>query len=249
MQPTRILSDFIYGLILPVRATRWIAGDLRLALLSLLPIALTLVLYGYLWTILIGLLDQNVAQIFMSWGWDPHGWGAGAFLWFARIMLVITGAWAFSFFAALVALPFLDFLAERAESVVSPPLEPVPSTGWGTRIRWLIRDAVKSLILIGLALLNVLLSWVPVLNFIAFGMTCLLITLQYLSYPQSRRGQGFIESVHFVFRELPACLGFGLGLSLLFAIPILSALTLPLAVVGGTALYSRAQAERKNLPI
>jgi len=238
------MSGFWFGLSLPFRALRWIASDLRLALLSLLPALLTLVLYVLLWRLLMGTLEQQVARAFMAWGWNPRGPGADALLWLSRLLLLLAGAWSFSFCAAFLSLPFLDFLAERAEAVVPPGLPPVPSAGWRTRALWLFRDATKSLVLVAVAVLALVLSWIPVLNLASLVLTCLLITLQYLSYPQSRRGHGWAESIQFLLSELPASLGFGLALSVLFALPGVSALTLPLAVVGGTALFARGSRGR-----
>lgn len=239
-----MLGDFWFGISLPFRALRWIASDLKLTLLSLFPAILTLVLYVFLWRLLMGTLEEQIARAFMAWGWNPRGFGADAVLWLSRLMLMLTGAWSFSFCAAILSLPFLDFLAERAETVVPPGLPPVPSAGWKTRAVWLSRDVVKTLVLVAVAAVALVLSWIPLLNLLSFALTCLLITLQYVSYPQSRRGHGWAESMHFLLTELPASLGFGLALSILFAIPGVSALTLPLAVVGGTALFARRSATK-----
>ncbi len=91
-------------------------------------------------------------------------------------------------------------------------------------------------------------SWIPVLNLFAFALAFLLITFQYISYPQTRRGIGFREGARFLRLHPFACLGFGLSVSFLFAIPVVSAFVLPVAVVGGTLLVARAPGNPDGRP-
>ncbi len=119
-------------------------------------------------------------------------------------------------------------------------MEPVPPQPLFKKLRLLGLDMVKSVAATGAGLVALMLSWMPVVNFLALLMTFLLFCFQYISYPQTRRGLGVDEGFRFLWNHLYACLGFGAVISILFAIPIFSSFCLPLAVVGGTLLVARA---------
>ena len=74
----------------------------------------------------------------------------------------------------------------------------------------------------------------------AIVLALLLLTFQYVSYPQTRRGENLGTSLAFLGRHFWACLGWGASMTVLFMIPLLSAFMLPIAVVGGTLLYARS---------
>jgi uncharacterized protein involved in cysteine biosynthesis len=119
-----------------------------------------------------------------------------------------------------------------------------PELPWTAKIRLIGIDLVKSVFAGIAAIIALLVSWIPGLNLIAFFVSFLLIAFQYVSYPQTRRNLPLREGLAFLRRHTFACAGFGLAMSLLFAIPVVSAFCLPLAVVGGTLLVARASALR-----
>jgi CysZ protein len=175
----------------------------------------------------------------------------------AKILIFIIAALTFSFLASLVATPFNDFLAESAERWAvegSQPLLPLPTypaTGifagyWRNKVRLIGIDSLKTIASLTMGIIALFCSWVPILNIIAFTLSFLILTFQFISYPQTRRGQNIDYAVHFLFRHFFACLGFGAAVLLLFSIPFVSIFSLPLAVVGGTLLVGRASSD-KNL--
>ncbi len=72
-------------------------------------------------------------------------------------------------------------------------------------------------------------------------MTFLLVTFQFVSFPQTRRGEGVLDGIRFLGRNFWVSLGFGMSIAFLFALPLVSTLALPIAVVGGTLLYAHAR--------
>ena len=237
------LRSLAFGATLPLEAARLILARPRLFFWSALPIALTLGLYFLLIRNLTEISNAWLVSHFLSWGWNPTGFFAGVLTVLARIALFLLGAVTFSVGATLVASPFNDFLAETAEPWTAPPLPPAPRTGALAKVKLLLIDGFKAVCALGAGLLALLLSWVPGLNIAAFLLVCLLVTFQYVSYPQTRRGEGLWRGLGFLFRYPFAAVGFGAALSFLFAIPIVSCFAVPLAVVGGTVLYARARPE------
>lgn len=235
------ISSFWFGITLPARAARLILNRPKLLTLSAIPIAITLALYFYLISAIQKWAVLTLNGYFQAWGWDPQGWAAGALLIFSKLLLILVGALTFSIAASIVASPFNDFLAEATEPHSAPALLPAAkTTAWG-QIRMVFIDLLKTLAAAAGTLMAILLSWVPVLNLFAFMVACLLVTFQYISYPQTRRRQGLVQGLRFLGDHFFACLGFGMAFSFLFAIPLLACLALPLAVVGGTLLFARAQ--------
>jgi len=232
---------FIYGATLPLAALRLISSRPLLIFWSLLPVGLTLGLYYYLirW---IDATTQTFLQNYLaSLGWNPSGWAAIALWFIAKMFMIIIAALSFSVTASILASPFNDWLAECTEPWTTPALPKAPSFSWRGKVKLLGIDVLKSLLAFIGTLLALVLAWVPVVNLLSFIIAFLLITFQFISYPQTRRGEGIQDGFRFLWQNLFACAGLGATLSFLFAIPILSSLCLPLAVVSGTLLYAKAQ--------
>ncbi len=233
-------KSFLFGFTLPTRAARLILSQRSLLALSLLPVVLTLVLYFFLIRNVQVTAESALTQQMVEWGLNLEGWGAFALLMLAKIGIFIFAAMTFSIAASVIGSPFNDLLAEKTERYCDPPMNNAPELPWGAKLRLVWIDLLKG-VLAGVAAIGaLLLSFVPGLNLVAFTLSFLLLTFQYVSYPQTRRNLPIREGFFFLWRHFFACLGFGFALSFLFALPIVSALCLPLAVVGGTLLAARA---------
>lgn len=241
------IHSFVFGLTLPLAAARLILTRPTLMALSLIPVAITLTLYFYLIRTLQDAAQSRVLEFFTAHGWDAQGWALGLVLLLTKVLLLLVSALTFSFVASITSSPFNDFLAERTEPWTTPPLPSPPQTSVAGKVRILIIDLAKTVAATGASLVALLFSWVPFLNLAAFALAFLLVAFQYLSYPQTRRGIGVLAGVRYLWSHAYACAGFGATLSVLFAIPVLSALCVPLAVVGGTLLFARAEAGRARL--
>lgn len=241
------IKSFLYGLTLPLRAFTLIFRHRSLILLSILPVTITLTLYFYLISFMQDWSRARLLELIAAWGWDPQGVAAWLMLILTKILVVLAGVLTFSVAASIVASPFNDFLAEKAEPYTTPPLMPVPDQGWGLKAKLIGIDLLKTVAAGVASIVALLFSWIPVVNIVAFVVAFLLVTFQYISYAQTRRGEGLRDGFGFLGRHAWACAGFGAAVSFLFAIPIVSALSLPLAVVGGTLLVARARGDQKLL--
>jgi uncharacterized protein involved in cysteine biosynthesis len=230
----RTLQNFAYGLTSPLKAASLLARHPRLLAASLLP-----------WLFALGLDLWIIHKLQAGLAVWIHSHLAGTLESVAVVLgwvaLVIVGALAFSFIVGIAALPLNDWLAELTEPRADPPLEPVGRVSLTQRARLLSIDLFKTCVAMGLSLLALFFSWVPVLNLAGLILTFLLITFQFLSFPQTRRGQGIAAGAKFLARNFAASLGFGMSFAFLFSLPIVSSLALPLAVVAGTLLYARGK--------
>jgi CysZ protein len=229
-----------YGFTLPWTALKTIVAHPGLIIWSLLPVGITLTLYFYVIGAAQAGAQSLMERYFAVWGLSPEGWTAWAVSLLTKLLLILIGALTFSFVATVVASPFNDFLAEASERWAAPPLPPVKPSTFGEKLRLIGIDVAKTVAATVAMLAALLLSWIPVVNIGAFALAFLLVTFQYTSYPQTRRGVGLWSGAWFLWRHLFACAGFGAIVSILFAIPLVSSLALPLAVVGGTLLVARA---------
>jgi uncharacterized protein involved in cysteine biosynthesis len=236
MEPViRGSRSFIFGLTLPWRAASTIIRSPALLAASILPLALSVTLDAWL----IHRMQQGLSEWIRSQTSGAIAWVALLLVWVA---LFIAGFLAFSLIAGIAALPFNDWLAELTESRASPPMPAAPKTGWLGKVKHLLIDLFKTLCALFLSVVALFFSWLPGLNLIGLGLAFLLIAFQFLSYPQTRRGMGALDGARFIARHPWSCLGFGISFAFLFALPLISSLALPLAVVGGTLLFARDQA-------
>ncbi len=234
------IASFLFGLTLPLTSLRIMISNPKLWIWSLFPLAIALGLYVFGLRELQGWAVGELQTLLTAHGVNSESWVATIALLLARVLLIIVGVVLFSTVSAIATSPFNDFLAEATERFTSPTLPVVPSGGFGQRARLILIDLAKTLAAAIASISALILSWLPVVNAMALLLTFLLICFQFISYPQTRRGEGLRTGLGFLWRHLFACAGFGAAHAFLFAIPIVGALTIPLAVVGGTLLYARA---------
>ena len=77
----------------------------------------------------------------------------------------------------------------------------------------------------------------PVANIVFFIGLVLLHTFTFITYPQSRREQGLLQSLLWIKDHFYLSLGFGVMSFILFSIPVIDFFALPISVVGGTLLF------------
>lgn len=231
-----MLGNFITGARTPFLAARMILRNRKLFLLSLLPVIVTSLLYIWGFLGLQASIQDWLFQTLGSHGWQS--WIITVISWLSKLLVLLVGAITFTFAAGIISAPFNDFLAEAAERHTQPALPVVPSPGFGGRVQLIGLDIVKTLAGLGFTVVGFLLSLVPVLNILGFLVIVLVMTFNFVSYAQTRRGLGLYGAVRFLFRNFALCVGFGIVITLAFSIPIFSILVLPIAVVGGTQLVA-----------
>jgi uncharacterized protein involved in cysteine biosynthesis len=236
-----MIQNFFLGVTTPVHALRLILRNRSLMVLSLLPMLLTLVLYFFLLQYLREVVAAALSSGIAGMGLNPEAGYAVIVSVIAQILLFFVAAITFGFTANIVAVPFNDLLSERTERFVDRPLPPPQASTLGVQLKHFAIDLGKTLVAAALSIAALLFSFIPVLNIVAFVVVTLLLAFQYVSFPQTRRGVGTRAGFAYLRTHFWACFGFGLAIGFLFAIPIVSILTLPLGVVGGTLLVARLQ--------
>lgn len=243
------LRSFWYGMTLPYRALRLILGSRGLLLLSILPIAITVLIYTYLIIAFQAKVRNALQSYVVSLGFGSES----LFSWIISpgitLLFVLLSILTFAFLCSIVALPFNDFLAEKTERFATPSLPEVKDRSFLRSVRNIGIDLIKTSGSMALGLFALLLCWVPVVNILCVIVGVLMICFQYTSYPQTRRGIGFCEGLRFLKDHRFACAGFGTVLAFLFALPIVSWVVLPVAVVGGTLLVGRAPGSSSLRPL
>ncbi len=184
----------------------------------------------------VALLQESVAGL----GFGPDSWIGWFFVLSGKIILWMVAALTFIFTSSIVASPFNDILAKRSEEFTETPLPPVTNKSLKQNVQLIGIDLFKTATAFIAAIFAIIFCWVPVVNVFAFILAFLLVTFQYISYPQTRRSIGLREGAKFLWHHIYTCTGYGAILSFLFAIPFLSSFVLPIAVVGGTLLAARA---------
>ena len=226
---------------MPVTSAKLLARTPALAVRAALPVALSIGLTVFLGEQLKTLVQAGATAALLAAGLDPAGWLGTAAAILAAAAAFLIGVLAFSGIAALISTPFNDFLAEATERHAEPKMLPAPTGTIATTLRNVFLDFGKTLLSLAAMGFAFLLSFIPVVNLASPLIAIFAITFQYITYPQTRRGQGVWASLRFLRKNAALSLGFGIAHLSLFSIPVVSAFVLPLAVVGGTLLYARAR--------
>lgn len=247
--PSTRFELFFFGLSLPLRSLGLLLKNPKLLVLSAIPLLISLAVSAWI----IGTLQTwavgSLQGVLLGFSWAHSAWAQSWVLNPLQLLVKfgfwLVGAVAFSGLGSLICVPFNDLLAEAAEPRVSPALERVKGPGFFTRryLRMILIDLAKTLVSFSLGLLALLLSWVPLLNVAALVLTFLLLSFQFTTYSQTRREWGVIRGLSFLFQNFWMCLGLGITCSVLFAVPLVSALGIPLAVISGTWVTARASRE------
>ncbi|NDC36714.1 MAG: hypothetical protein EBZ48_01535 [Proteobacteria bacterium] len=246
----RVISDLISGLLIPLRAIRLIADTPKLLLWCCLPFVISVTVYYLLWGTLLAPLRDSIGMAFEGWLTRVLGQSQFATLgsiaqWLVNavvtLLLFVTMIFSFAWVSNLAALPVNDFVAQATEQALTPPLPRPQSGGFRHETRLLLIDLKKSLIsLLGLVVCLVV-GWVPIVNLLAIVTAWLLLTYQFISYPQTRRAVGARQGFIALLKNFPISLGFGIAISVGFSIPLLSVFMPPIGVVGGTILFAKLQ--------
>lgn len=242
---------FLFGLTLPLRSLGLVLRNPKLLLLSAVPFLISLAISFWVVNILQTWAVSSLQNFLLGFSWTHAAWAQfwimNPLQFLLKIGFFLLGAVFFSGFGSLICVPFNDFLAEAAETRVTPPLPRIQGPSFLSRryLRIITIDLAKTLISFSMGILALMLSWVPVLNVVALIFTFLLLCFQFTSYSQTRREWGIVRGVRFLFQNFWTCLGFGFACSILFAVPFVSALGIPLAVISGT--WIMAKSSNQNL--
>jgi CysZ protein len=214
-----------------------------LRLFVIIPLLVNILIFGsfvgFGITYLGGLMDRWLAGIpqwldFIRW-----------ILWplIALTLGLITG-YLFTALAVLIASPFNALLAEKAEELITGR-EVAGLEGLGAALmgvpRGVLREIAKLLYYVPMALLVLLLTFIPGLNAISpllwFMLGAWMMSIQFVDYPMDNHQLRFRDVKAAVRRRRLSSLGFGGVVALCTGIPVINFFVVPSAVVGATLLW------------
>ncbi|MDY6937690.1 MAG: EI24 domain-containing protein [Cyanobacteriota bacterium] len=149
-------------------------------------------------------------------------------------------------FGTLLGSPWYGQLSEQLEKQRLGEAFVAPPEGLGNAVQdiWrAIAFELKKLVLVGsLGVLLLLLNWFPPVGTAIAGIGgiaigALTFGLDFLDAALERRRLRFREKLAVLIRQLPASGSFGLACFFLCAIPVVSFVTIPLCVAGGTLFF------------
>ncbi len=164
-----------------------------------------------------------------------------ALWWLLRILiyplLVIAAYFLTMLSAGIVASPFNDKLSEMVEALMMGEAVPAEE-GWKSMVagglKGMVTTAATSIPRVFLVVLLGLIPGVGVILSPVVG--AYFIALEYTDYALERRRYGFRQKLGLIWKHRRLAVGFGLGAYLMLLIPFINFLSMPIAVIGGTAI-------------
>jgi CysZ protein len=235
-------GNVVNGVNYLVRGARMLTHP-SLRLFVVIPLLVNIVIFGSLiwvtFSYLGGLMASLLAVIpawleFIEWIlWPLIGLTVG----------LITG-YAFTAVALIIASPFNGLLAEKAEELATGrPVDALEGLGAALMAvpRGILREIAKLLYYVPMALLVLLVSFIPGLNALApvlwFLLGAWMMSIQYVDYPMDNHRLGFRDVKEAVRRRRLSSMGFGGAVALCSGIPLVNFFVMPSAVVGATLLW------------
>lgn len=212
-------------------------------LFILLPLLANILLFGFLGSLAFGYIQAIIGGAeealpdwlsFLTWLLVPLLWLAGGLLTgYISTLLVL-----------LVTSPFHSLLAEKVEEQVTG--QPVQGLeGFGAAImdipRSLGREISKFVYYIPMALLVLIISFIPVLNSVSpllwFMLGAWMMGLQFLDYPMDNHRLPFSQVKEACAARRLSSLGFGGIVAFVAGVPFLNLIVVPAAVIGATLMW------------
>jgi CysZ protein len=228
----------------PWRGVKVVASDRSLWPYAALPAFITLGLLGF--GVVSALWASGPFLRFVAPNLE-HYWLLFAFARGAAILLLGVVFFALSaMVAALVCIPIHDALSQRVEARVRGvrTSDVVVEVSFREELPRSIRHSILGFLLwVTAQALLLPLGLFPVVGgalelVLGFGVTSFFLAHQLLDGPLSRRRLSFTEKMRWMHAHLGAVLGLGAVATFFVAIPILNAVSLPLAIAGGAVLHS-----------
>lgn len=234
----RSVRDFLAGVGFFLQGMQWIARHGRWWLFGLIPAVIAFALYvGAL--VLLGTNALSLAETFTPFA-DTWAWRE-AFRATVAIALFLGGLAAavvtFTAVTLTIGEPFYEKLSAAVDPLPDEPDEP-----WWRTLPRSIRD---SLVTLGYLLLFTVplffLGFVPVVGqtvvpVVGAAVSGFFLTVELTALALERRGLARRDRFALLRRNRASALGFGVGVFLLFLVPLVSVLLMPAAVAGAALL-------------
>ena len=213
-----------------------------LRLFVIVPLLVNIIIFASL----LGFTFSFLGRTINEWMAALPGW-LGFLEWIIWPVLVavfgLIAGYTFTAVALLIASPFNNLLAEKAEELLTgQPVDALegPVAALLSVPRALLRELAKLAYYIPMALLVLILSFVPGVNLAApllwFLLGAWMMSIQFVDYPVDNH-LGFAAVKSAVARKRLSSLGFGGVVALCAGIPVINFFVVPAAVVGATLLW------------
>jgi CysZ protein len=252
---------FKAGLRLSAASVRFLVGRPALWPAVALPILINLGLFA---GALVALWLHGGALLDMIWAHPLEGEGP--------LYALLMGGWyVFRFLGAIVgvvasyalvmvvggvvASPFHDYLSERTErDLLGARYAARPQSEWWRSIgASLISSALTAGLYIAVMIPLFMLNIIPAVGSLTYTVlggaaSSFFLGLEYSDGALARRGWPWSKKIRVFWEERSLTLGFGLGTSIMMAVPLLNLFVAPIAVIGGTALAITLDERRVEPP-
>jgi len=231
---------FWRGFVVPFAALRRLLGLPRAWPFMLVPAVVFLLLEGAFVGIAWRFLKPWASERLAAVTWLPNALAIGA-SWLVAALAVVLGWLLAVFLAPVLSAPALERVVGITEvDLRAPPRAPLGffSEFWCGARALLSSLAVTLPVVLALSLLEL---FVPPLAVIVTPFKLLLgalgVAWGLFDYPLTLRGIGSRERFQFMRRHFAVVLGFGMAFSLVFWLPCLGIVMLPVGVAAATQLY------------
>lgn len=235
-------GDPVYGAGCLIRGGKMLSHP-KLRPFVIVPLAINVLIFGSL----IGWGLSNFIAWIDNWLAILPGWLSFLewILWpIIGITVALVTGYLFTAVALLIASPFNALLAEKAEELITGrPVEGLEGLGAALMSvpRGIFREIAKLVYYIPMALLVLIISFIPAVNAIAPLLWLLLgawmMSLQFVDYPMDNHRASFKDVRMAVADRRLSSLGFGGMVAALASVPLVNFFVVPAAVVGATILY------------
>ena len=208
----------------------------------LIPLLVNIVVFG----LMIWLATQQFSNVMAQMmGWMPDWLSFLSFILWPLFAITIAVGMFFTFtlVANIIAAPFNGFLAEKIQRGLDP--ECMPDGGWKELAalvpRTIVRELQKLLYYLPRALCLLILSFIPVINFVTPVLWILfsawMMGIQYCDYAADNELVNFKDMKAKLAQPRMQTMLFGGMVSLFTMIPIVNLVIMPAAVIGGAHLW------------
>jgi CysZ protein len=235
LPPTR----FLRGLGYVFRGFAAILSDGRVFLLALVPFIVCLAIYIGLFASAL-YLDAKLVDHLIEGG----VWWRDVVRWILMVGVaagvLILGVFTFTAACFVVAGPLYEWLSIAVERRATGGVREEPA-GLRGMLADLARSIAHALIVLAIEICVLIagLLFVPVTTVLAFMVSAVLLSVEYLDYPMGRRRMPLRAKAAFARRYVWELLGFGLPLLFGLMLPFVGVALLPIGVAGGTLLFCR----------
>ena len=234
----KFFQDFRSGVLAPFQGVRFLFQHASLVRLALIPFLINLLLFIALGSLLYAKFGYFLSLIITrpdQWYWLILYYVVTAL---ALVLILVVGTFALCLIGNIIAAPFHEWMCEKTKEILVGKSTPSSLPLWQEAKRILSTQFKKLLLLLILEIFILLLVLIPGIGaFLSGALTLILLAFQFLDFPLGAERLALSSQFkNFLIHPL-AWLGFGCGLSLMLAIPLLNIAVLPSGVIGACLLY------------